>query len=85
MIVVVRHGERADDAQEEEKSKIQLEFDPHLTKLGQKQGTDTGIFIEKYLKENFPSKTFKNCYLVSSPFLRCIMTAEAIGLAFQTI
>jgi broad specificity phosphatase PhoE len=85
MIVVVRHGERADDAKEEEKAKIPREFDPHLTKLGQKQGTDTGIFIEEYLKEKFSSKQFKNCYLVSSPFLRCIMTAEAIGLAFRTL
>lgn len=33
-IFVLRHGQRADNAGEEEKSKIEIEFDPHLTKLG---------------------------------------------------
>ena len=34
MIFVIRHGERADNGSLEEKEKIILSYDPHLTEIG---------------------------------------------------
>lgn len=35
-ILLIRHGERADDSTSGESNQIVFKFDPHLTKLGHK-------------------------------------------------
>ncbi|KAM3127872.1 hypothetical protein pb186bvf_020025 [Paramecium bursaria] len=75
MIIVVRHGERADQSQDsDEYSNIELQFDPHLTKVGNQQAIQTGKYIQDLLKN------FKDIEVVcmSSPYLRCITTAKRI-------
>lgn len=37
MIYIIRHGERADDGHQLERDSVVLNFDPHLTKIGQDQ------------------------------------------------
>ena len=34
MILLIRHGERADDGDEFEINQIEQNYDPHLTKIG---------------------------------------------------
>ena len=41
-VILLRHGERADDAEEIEKNKIVIKFDPHLTELGHLQSKQSG-------------------------------------------
>ena len=70
----IRHGERADlSGNPLEKSEIKLKFDPHLTELGKKQAKSTGEFLaQKYKNDSNP------IFIVSSPFLRCLQTADII-------
>ncbi len=78
MIFAVRHGERADDTNEngEEYKLIEKRFDPHLTQHGIKQSRKTGLKLNEVIKEANPD--IKGVYIISSPFLRCIMTAYNI-------
>jgi len=85
MLFVVRHGERADYAGDDEKSKIQIPFDPHLTELGKIQARKAGDHIIKLLK-NYHKESDKTPedfkYLIlSSPWRRCIQTAYHISQA----
>lgn len=51
MFFLVRHGERADQSPlEEEYSKIEKSFDPHLTVVGHDQALKTGKFIKYELR-----------------------------------
>jgi broad specificity phosphatase PhoE len=77
---MVRHGERADKA-EGGKIKVDLAFDPHLTKTGIQQAYATGAFIESATKEAIKMQLVPPApkYLIlSSPFLRCVQTAFQI-------
>ena len=47
MFFLVRHGERGDQASPEEKAKIEIAGDVHLTELGHKQALQTGEEIAK--------------------------------------
>ena len=85
MLFVVRHGERGDYAGPEEKGKVQLNFDPHLTDLGQIQARKAGdkllsLTQDYFNKTETDTKNLK--YLIlSSPFRRCIQTAYHLSKA----
>jgi len=85
MLFVVRHGERADYAGDDEKSKIQISFDPHLTDLGQIQARKAGDHILHLLKQYRKEEGFKpedlKYLIISSPFRRCIQTSFHISQA----
>ena len=48
MFFFIRHGERSDEssAAPDEKAKIELDYDPHLTARGLKQAQATGKVIQ---------------------------------------
>lgn len=50
MLFLIRHGERADDSTNAEKSKIILTFDPHLSANGEVQAKKTGKYIRNIMK-----------------------------------
>ncbi len=82
MLFVLRHGERADKTTPEEKSKVSIKCDPHLTKLGELQAKKAGKkIIEMLLDYHKPdSKPADFKYLIlSSPFRRCIETAYQVS------
>ena len=85
MLFVVRHGERADYAGEEEKQKIQIEFDPHLTDLGKVQARRAGDqlikLLDKYLEKSNKKSDEMKFLILSSPFQRCIQTAYHLSQA----
>ncbi|CAD8045779.1 unnamed protein product [Paramecium primaurelia] len=72
MIILVRHGERADNCEIEMKN-IVNPHDPHLTPKGCEQAQQAGKLI---LQEIEP---YRQIEIQSSPFLRCIMTAKNIA------
>ncbi|CAD8050291.1 unnamed protein product [Paramecium sonneborni] len=72
MIVLVRHGERADNCLIESKN-VQNPHDPHLTPKGCEQAQLAGKQILKVIEE------YRKIEIQSSPFLRCIMTAKNIA------
>ncbi|CAD8054258.1 unnamed protein product [Paramecium primaurelia] len=72
MIVLVRHGERADHC-EIECQKILNQHDPHLTPKGCEQAQQAGKLILEEIEE------YRLINIQSSPFLRCIMTAKNIA------
>lgn len=79
----VRHGERADCADEAESSLIKCDFDPHLTQKGVKMAEQTGKLINERIKELMKKGECietPEIILVSSPFMRCLQTAHQIGL-----
>lgn len=79
MLYLIRHGQRANIANLKELSKIKIEHDPHLTSIGEFMAYQTGEYICKENNyEKFPLMT------MSSPYLRCIQTAENIlkGIEF---
>lgn len=80
MIIVTRHGERA-DWYEAEKAKIEVPFDPHLTGVGEKQAFDTGRHIKKLIAayESKINEKGIQAIVIASPFLRTIQTAELIA------
>lgn len=81
MIFAVRHGQRADDPLvAQESTKIQLDYDPPLSKHGVAQAYMTGKYMRDFIsaierKTGEPQKIV----LLSSPFLRCIQTALALA------
>ena len=50
--------------------------DPHLTAHGKEQAAAAGSKIQSMIKD----KKVGNIRVVSSPFVRCLMTAEQIAL-----
>ncbi len=95
MIFGVRHGERADfsSALKEEKENIEIPFDPHLTKLGQLQAQQTGKLIQEKINEynrnlhvNNPEEQEEiEVIIITSPFLRCVMTAFEIAKQMKKV
>lgn len=87
MIFGLRHGERADYGNLDEKQAVEIACDPNLTILGVKQADCSGKFLqekideyesnlkEKNLNSGKPIKTI----IVTSPFLRTIQTAYGIA------
>ena len=71
IIVITRHGERADLAGE----KVQLNRnDPELTKKGIKQAYEAGTRLKEIL--DLFNQTDKKIAILTSPFSRCLMTAK---------
>lgn len=68
MIILIRHGERADSVTSEH-FKVVCEYDPPLSSLGELQCVLTGKYLKSFEKE---------IIIVSSPFLRCLQTANII-------
>ncbi|KRW99303.1 hypothetical protein PPERSA_02415 [Pseudocohnilembus persalinus] len=85
LLFLLRHGERADNSQDlNELKKIINKQDPPLTELGKIQAFEAGQEIKNYLIQNknkYPH--IKNLIIISSPFLRCLMTAENIHLGLE--
>ena len=71
----VRHGERADRAEE-----VKMEYpesqDPPLTPLGVQQAEETGRFFKGYLERH---PYLDRVVLETSPFMRTMQTAAGIG------
>ena len=93
MFLGIRHGERADASEDlSERQRIELSFDPHLTKLGEIQAQITGKEILKKLEDwEFRLKE-KNLFvgkiqpiILCSPFLRTIQTAYNISQVLGSI
>lgn len=81
-LYLIRHGERADIAPCPDIKKIDLKYDPPLTKLGHQQALTTGKYLRKMIYEEMArkNKSLDNTeiILISSPFLRCLQTSEMI-------
>lgn len=71
IIVVIRHGERADLAGITVKMHI---LDPELTEEGKSQAYEAGLRLREILDEYSPEN--KKIALVSSPFSRTLVTAK---------
>lgn len=56
MIIVVRHGERA-DLDEEESKTVENKHDPHLTMKGKAHAEETGLHIKELLLKNNQSSS----------------------------
>lgn len=81
-VFIIRHGERADSGSNEDQKSIKNVDDPHLTQIGVEQAQKTGQFIYEYLlQNNLLSK--KKIKVISSPFLRCVMTAQEFVRGFN--
>ncbi|KAM3136229.1 hypothetical protein pb186bvf_011688 [Paramecium bursaria] len=78
-VILLRHGERADDAEEIEKNKIVIKFDPHLTELGHLQSKQSGNELQKYFKINNINKIT----IITSPYLRCLQTVNELLSCFD--
>lgn len=72
-LFVLRHGERADRAPAYRQPQAMLPFDPPLTALGVRQAESSATRIQSLAPQG---ATF---HIVSSPFLRCLMTAAALA------
>jgi broad specificity phosphatase PhoE len=80
IIVVIRHGERADLAGDEVKLNLS---DPELTETGRSQAYDTGYRLKEILDEIFCSQP--EIAILSSPFARTLETAKFVknGLGYN--
>lgn len=78
MLFVVRHGERADNINmgHPRHEPYEVPDDPHLTKRGLEQAKAAGTKILSMIKD----KKITNVRVVSSPFVRCLMTAQQIAM-----
>lgn len=77
-LFLLRHGQRADYCPIEKKN-IELSFDPHLTKLGGFQAEEAGSLIHSKVMGSIGKDQKSPKYLIlSSPFLRTIMTSCSI-------
>ncbi|KRX09859.1 hypothetical protein PPERSA_03921 [Pseudocohnilembus persalinus] len=85
MLFGIRHGERGDRCHIERKT-VQLDHDPHLTKLGCLQAQASGQRLEEEIQNYFKhlkqekligedEKDEIEIIMLSSPFLRTMMTA----------
>lgn len=73
IIVIIRHGERADLAGCEIKFDL---YDPELTSKGIKQAYEAGCRLKEILDLLKPKN--KKIAILTSPFSRCIMTAKYV-------
>ena len=79
MLYLIRHGQRSDIGNLKEVLKMAKVHDPHLTSIGEFMAYKTGEFISS----EHEYKKF-SLLTMSSPYLRCIQTAENIlrGIEF---
>ena len=85
MLFILRHGERADDGGPNKS--IELEYDPHLTQYGKEQSVAAGATVRDMIDQSYKKGILKTknpkLVFVSSPYLRCIQTAEYMIKAFN--
>lgn len=74
LLILMRHGERADHAGLIPKFHP---YDAELTELGKSQAAQMGRKIELFLQENYPKKAL-NLKLISSPFARTVQTCKQV-------
>lgn len=72
MFVMMRHGERGDQALPPELSNI--EFDPPLSNKGKQEINNMAHNLASLIQ----SQGIKKIEIHTSPFLRCLMTAEKL-------
>ena len=79
MLYLIRHGQRSDIGNLKEVLKMVKPHDPHLTSIGEFMAYKTGEFISS--EHNYKKM---DLLTLSSPYLRCIQTAENIlrGIEF---
>ena len=75
MIILIRHGERADSVTSEH-SKVVWKYDSPLSFLGELQCELTAKYLKSFERE---------IIIVTSPFLRCLQTANIIKSHIQNI
>lgn len=73
LIILIRHGERADDTQLHNATPTLHPYDPELTSKGIKQAVSIGNQLKSLLIEK--SLISKKILLYSSPFARTLMTS----------
>ena len=75
MFFLIRHGERGDEGSPEEKAKVEIAGDAHLTEIGHQQALKTGEELNKLLsklkEEDKVDHDAELCF-VSSPMYRCL-------------
>ena len=76
-MALIRHGERVDRCPEENKFEYDNKIDPPLSKVGVGQGIEAGHVLTKYFEEH--SMEFDDIVILSSPFTRCLQTANGIA------
>lgn len=80
-IFIIRHGDRWDYAHPEWKESAERKGDPSLSTLGHRQARDVGRYLDQlFVKESIKAE---DVTLVSSPFLRCIQTANELLSEFR--
>ena len=72
MFYIVRHGQREDQATYHQKMNTEKSFDPKLTPIGEFMAYKTGMELIKEIGRD------KEILFISSPFVRCLQTAEHI-------
>lgn len=75
-LAIVRHGERADLAPEDNMV-YDVKDDPPLTKIGLSQAEETAYHLRALLAE----KQIEEVFIESSPFIRCLKTGSIIAKA----
>lgn len=80
MFVLIRHGERS-DVIHGEKEKVKNMADAPLTLNGRSEARKTGEFLLDLFQKKYPE--IKHFIVVSSPFLRCVETADEISACLQ--
>lgn len=83
MLIVMRHGEREDDESLKNDKSIINKYDPKLTQRGKSQAELIGEQVELIAKKTL-NKEIKDLriHLISSPFLRTLMTSDAFLSGF---
>ncbi|KAJ2373952.1 hypothetical protein H4S02_008698 [Coemansia sp. RSA 2611] len=80
---IVRHGERIDHIDDSWVHSAAVPYDPPLTDTGQRQAYLTGQLIHNIEQQQAQPTPDNTEYLVlTSPFLRCAQTAQAIHQGF---
>ncbi|CDW81880.1 UNKNOWN [Stylonychia lemnae] len=78
-IYLIRHGERADQVENNNKL-IEFDHDTPLTDNGFIQAQKTGLYLRSIIaKEQEENRPFDQIIIESSPFLRCLQTAQGIA------
>ena len=79
-VFIVRHGERADRAPET-RSEYKNHADAPLTMRGHDQATESGFYLQEEIRRVVQCEgcSFEEVNIKSSPFARCISSANQIA------
>lgn len=76
---MIRHAEKA-NLHDKENPRWVVDKDPPLSRRGERQAAFTGQFLKDYF-DNKLGVTFDKIVIETSPFMRCVQTANEIALA----